>query len=65
MIERDGICVRLRFDGPMTENILIGVLINGIGWLWGKSPVILGLGDKAWLEHIFSEIDTQIASRTK
>lgn len=65
LMERDGVCVRLRFEGFMTENVMIGVLVDNIGWLWGKSPVILGLSDKAWLEHIFSEIDTQIASRTK
>ena len=65
LIERDGVRVRLRFDGPLTENVMVGVFVDGTGWLWGKSPVILGLDDKAWLEHIFSEIDTQIASRTK
>lgn len=65
LMERDGVRVRLRFDGPMTENVMVGVFVDGTGWLWGKSPVILGLGDNAWLEHMYSEIDTQIASRTK
>jgi hypothetical protein len=65
LMERDGVRVRLRFDSPMTENVMVGVFVDGTGWLWGKSPVILGLGDKAWLQHMFSEIDTQIASRTK
>lgn len=65
LMERDGVRVRLRFEGPMTENVMVGVFVDGTGWLWGKSPVILGLGDMAWLNHIFSEIDTQIASRTK
>ncbi len=65
LLERDGVPVRLRHEHPMTENILVGVFIVRYGWLWGKTPVLLGLGDAGWLEYLFSEIDTHIASRTK
>lgn len=65
LIERDGVRVRLRHESPMTENIMVGVFVEGVGWLWGKTPILLGLGNAGWLEYLFSEIDTHIASRTK
>jgi len=65
LIERDGVQIRLRHESPMNENILVGVFVDRVGWLWGKTPILLGLGDGAWLEHLFVEIDTHIASRTK
>lgn len=65
MFERDGVSVRLRHDGYMTENLLLGVFVDGTGWLWSKIPILLGLGDGAWVKHLFLEIDTHIAARTK
>jgi hypothetical protein len=65
LLERDGVPVRLRHERPMTENIVVGVFVERVGWLWGKTPILLGLGDGAWLKHLFVEIDTHIAARTK
>jgi hypothetical protein len=65
MFDRDGVPVRLRHEGNMTENILTGIFIEGTGWMWSKIPVVIGLEDAPWIEYLFSEIDTHIASRTK
>lgn len=65
LLTRDGHSIRLRHQGPMTENIMMAVFIDGRGWSWHKSHFLLGLDDTDWLNHLYSEIDMNIAAGTK